>query len=136
MKSTRISRERSERRGEAEGRARDLIVLVAVLAAFACNPTTPSSTGATPCAVDSDCAWSCARRGDCCPSPCGCRIPMHEADKRAAEAHNREHCGSWTEEKCPTVGACGEPPPPEVLRCRAGACVSEKVPAAPSATPV
>jgi len=114
-------------------RSRIVVVLVvgALLAAVACKKGPASPPPPTKCSSDGDCAWSCEGFDDCCPAPCGCTIPMHAADKGKAEAFNREACTPARRKECPVVGGCGPAPPPRVLRCRAGACVSEAAGGAP-----
>lgn len=110
-----------------------VVAFVGAVVLAACGKSA-EAPAPTKCTADSDCAWSCESRGGCCPSPCGCTIPMHKADKKGAEDYNRSFCTPDKKAQCPTVGGCAplDPKKPVAqLRCRAGACVSEMPEAGP-----
>jgi hypothetical protein len=130
--------------------ARRFAVLFAVLSlaivtsASACRKTTTLPPADIKCTSDDQCTISCDSRGGCCHAPC-CSSVVHKDIAADAVAFNRENCTKDDFAKCPNVGGCVEEPFIVTPRCRAGACVGERVPrketvvpdaaVAPEATP-
>ncbi|WP_437870789.1 hypothetical protein [Sorangium sp. So ce363] len=77
------------------------------------------------CEADADCVVSCARAGQCCDQLCP---PCDQAFHRDALAELQKwRAASCAAESCP-VAKCMAPKEDSVARCKAGACVVERVP--------
>ncbi|WP_437977641.1 hypothetical protein WMF11_12500 [Sorangium sp. So ce295] len=77
------------------------------------------------CEADTDCVASCARAGQCCDQLCP---PCDQAFHRDALAELQKwRAASCAAESCP-VAKCMAPKEDSVARCKAGACVVERVP--------
>lgn len=77
------------------------------------------------CEADADCVVSCARAGQCCDQLCP---PCNQAFHRDALAELQKwRAASCAAESCP-VAKCMAPKEDSVARCKAGACVVERVP--------
>ncbi|WP_438035875.1 hypothetical protein [Sorangium sp. So ce204] len=86
----------------------------------------PRAAAAEPrCEADADCVVSCARAGQCCDQLCP---PCDQAFHRDALAELQKwRAASCAAESCP-VAKCMAPKEDSVARCKAGACVVERVP--------
>ncbi|WP_437281162.1 hypothetical protein WME90_11565 [Sorangium sp. So ce375] len=91
-------------------------------------PATDDARGAAAeprCEADADCVVSCARAGQCCDQLCP---PCNQAFHRdALAALQKWRSASCAAESCP-VAKCMAPKEDSVARCKAGACVVERVP--------
>lgn len=77
------------------------------------------------CEADADCVVSCARAGQCCDQLCP---PCNQVFHRDALAELQKwRAASCAAESCP-VAKCMAPKEDSVARCKAGACVIERVP--------
>ncbi len=77
------------------------------------------------CEADADCVVSCARAGQCCDQLCP---PCSQAFHRDALAELQKwRAASCAAASCP-VAKCMAPKEDSVARCKAGACVVERVP--------
>ncbi|WP_437592410.1 hypothetical protein [Sorangium sp. So ce1000] len=88
----------------------------------------PQGTGAAPeprCEADADCVVSCARAGQCCDQLCPpCNQAFHRDALAALQQWRAASCAAAS---CP-VAKCMAPKEDSVARCKAGACVVERVP--------
>jgi hypothetical protein len=86
-----------------------------------------TSSGPHPCTVDSECVISCESRGNCCNNPY-CEGAQHAADDREIREENSKRCTQADRKDCPVVGARMEVDYRIVPKCKASACIAEKVP--------
>jgi hypothetical protein len=70
---------------------------------------------------------SCESRGNCCNVPF-CEDAETASIATDAHAYNQAHCTHADRLHCPVVGGRVTPTYDVHPRCRAGACVAEKVP--------
>ena len=97
-------------------------LLVAVLPS--CKKT---ASGPHPCTADSECVIACESRASCCNNPY-CEGAQHELDAREIREENQKRCTPKDRADCPVVGARAEVDYRVVPKCKASACVVEKVP--------
>lgn len=92
--------------------------------ASSCKKT---STGPHPCTADSECVIACESRSSCCHNPY-CEGAQHELDAREIREENAKRCTPKDRADCPVIGARAEVDYRVVPKCKASACVAEKVP--------
>lgn len=96
------------------------------VASSSCKKTrTP--TGPRACASDADCVVACESRTTCCRNPY-CEDAQHAEDAREIGEENQKRCTKKDFDECPVVGARMEVDYRVVPKCRASACIIEKVP--------
>jgi hypothetical protein len=86
-----------------------------------------TSSGPRPCAADTDCVLSCESRTSCCNDPY-CEGAQHAEDDREIREENAKRCTQKDRASCPVIGARLEVDYRVVPKCKASACVVEKVP--------
>lgn len=97
---------------------------VLLAAVSSCKKT---SSGPHPCTADSECIIACESRGNCCNNPY-CEQAQHSEDAREIRDENTKSCTPELRKDCPQVGARAEVDYRVVPKCKASACVVEKVP--------
>ena len=101
-----------------------LLFFLLVAMTSSCKKT---SSGPHPCTADSDCVVSCESRQSCCRNPY-CENALHSQDAREIGEENRKRCTKDDFAQCPVVGARAEVDYRVVPKCKASACVIEKLP--------
>jgi hypothetical protein len=101
-------------------------LLLVVIPAGACETKPPPRTETVSCKADADCVISCEKRDHCCDSP-WCETVQHEAVAADTAAYNARECPK-KKYTCPDYGARAKPDYTIAPRCKAGACVGEKIP--------
>jgi hypothetical protein len=104
-----------------------LLVFSLLLASSAGCKKTSTPSGPRTCAADSDCEISCDHAGDCCHFPY-CESAQHRDDAKDAREANQKRCTPADQNQCPQIGSRMQVDYRVVPRCKASACVAEKVP--------
>lgn len=101
------------------------ILVFVALPVFACGKAAAPPAD-TKCRSDDDCVLHCQRRGDCCSNPY-CDSAMHRLVADDARKFNQDNCKKDDFAKCPQIGSREPRDFAMVPKCRAQACVAEKV---------
>jgi hypothetical protein len=86
-----------------------------------------TASGPRACTADRDCVIACESRTSCCDHPY-CEGAQHAEDAREIREENAKRCTDKDRADCPDVGARAEVDYDVVPRCKASACVAERVP--------